>query len=45
MPGSSDRDRHHEVLRLLEDAGRVSVPDLAGRFGVSLVTVGVEPAR
>jgi DeoR/GlpR family transcriptional regulator of sugar metabolism len=39
MPGSSERDRQHEVMRLLEDAGRVSVPDLAERFGVSLVTV------
>src|ERR687896_1403410 len=39
MPGSSERDRQHEVMRLLEDAGRVSVPELAERFGVSLVTV------
>jgi DeoR/GlpR family transcriptional regulator of sugar metabolism len=39
MPGSSERERHHEVLRLLEDKGRVSVPDLADRFGVSLVTI------
>ncbi|HZA84216.1 MAG TPA: DeoR/GlpR family DNA-binding transcription regulator [Actinomycetes bacterium] len=39
MPGSRDRDRQHEVMRLLEDAGRVSVPELAERFGVSLVTV------
>ena len=39
MPGSTERDRHHEVMRLLEDAGRVSVPDLAERFGVSVVTV------
>jgi len=39
MPGSSERDRQHEVMRLLEEAGRVSVPDLAERFGVSLVTV------
>jgi DeoR family transcriptional regulator of aga operon len=39
MPGSSERDRQHEVVRLLEEAGRVSVPDLAERFGVSLVTV------
>jgi DeoR family transcriptional regulator, aga operon transcriptional repressor len=39
MPGSSERDRQHEVIRLLEEAGRVSVPDLAERFGVSLVTV------
>ena len=39
MPGSTERDRQHEVMRLLEEAGRVSVPDLAERFGVSLVTV------
>src|SRR5918999_537349 len=39
MPGSSERDRHHEVMRLLEDAGRVSVPELAERFGVSVVTI------
>jgi DeoR family transcriptional regulator, aga operon transcriptional repressor len=39
MPGSTERDRQHEVLRLLEEAGRVSVPELADRFGVSLVTV------
>ena len=39
MPGSSERDRQHEVMRLLEVAGRVRVPDLAERFGVSLVTV------
>src|ERR671917_2150735 len=39
MPGSRDRDRHHEVMRLLEDAGRVSVPELAQRFGVSVVTI------
>src|SRR4029450_13649698 len=39
MPGSPERDRQHEVMRLLEEDGRVSVPDLAERFGVSLVTV------
>ena len=39
MPGSTERDRQHEVMRLLEEGGRVSVPDLAERFGVSLVTV------
>jgi DeoR family transcriptional regulator, aga operon transcriptional repressor len=39
MPGSSERDRHHEVMRLLEDAGRVRVPELAERFGVSVVTI------
>ena len=36
MPGSTERDRQHEVMRLLEEAGRVSVPDLAERFGVSV---------
>jgi DeoR family transcriptional regulator, aga operon transcriptional repressor len=39
MPGSAERDRHHEVIRLLEATGRVTVPDLAERFGVSKVTV------
>ena len=39
MPGSAERDRHHTVIRLLEATGRVSVPDLAERFGVSKVTV------
>ena len=39
MPGSSERDRHHEVMRQLEHAGRVRVPELAERFGVSVVTV------
>ena len=41
MPGSTERDRQHEVMRLLEEAARVSVPDLAERFGVSLVTPAV----
>jgi L-lactate dehydrogenase complex protein LldG len=27
MPGSSERDRHHEVMRLLEEAGSVSRAD------------------
>jgi DeoR family transcriptional regulator, aga operon transcriptional repressor len=39
MTGSSERERQHEVIRLLEVAGRVAVPDLARRFGVSVVTV------
>jgi DeoR family transcriptional regulator, aga operon transcriptional repressor len=39
MPGSTERERHHEIVRVLEAAGRVSVPDLAKRFGVSVVTV------
>ncbi len=39
MPGSTERERQHEVMRLLEEAGRVSVPELAERFGVSLVTI------
>jgi DeoR/GlpR family transcriptional regulator of sugar metabolism len=39
MPGSSERERHQEILRLLEDDGRVTVPDLAERFGVSVVTI------
>jgi DeoR family transcriptional regulator of aga operon len=39
VPGSTERKRHHEVIRLLESTGRVSVPELAERFGVSLVTI------
>jgi DeoR family transcriptional regulator of aga operon len=39
MPGSAERDRHHEVIRLLEATGSVTVPNLAERFGVSKVTV------
>jgi DeoR family transcriptional regulator of aga operon len=39
MPGNSERERHHEVLRLLEDTRRVQVPDLAEQFGVSVVTI------
>jgi DeoR family transcriptional regulator, aga operon transcriptional repressor len=34
-----EHERQQEVLRLLDGAGRVSVQDLADRFGVSLVTV------
>jgi DeoR family transcriptional regulator of aga operon len=39
MPGRSERERQHEIVRLLESTGRVAVADLAKRFGVSLVTV------
>jgi DeoR family transcriptional regulator of aga operon len=39
MPGSNERERHHEVMRLLEATGRVGVPELANRFGVSVVTI------
>jgi DeoR/GlpR family transcriptional regulator of sugar metabolism len=39
VPGSAERDRHHTVIRLLEATGRVSVPDLAERLGVSKVTI------
>ena len=46
MPGSSERDRQHEVMRLLEEAGRVSVPDeevLAWKdVGVAVQRVPVE---
>jgi DeoR family transcriptional regulator of aga operon len=39
MADIAEHDRQQEILRLLDGAGRVSVPDLAARFGVSLVTV------
>lgn len=39
MPGIGEHERQQEVLRLLEGTGRVSVPDLAERLGVSVVTV------
>ena len=39
MPDIDEHERQQEVLRLLDGAGRVSVQDLADRFGVSLVTV------
>lgn len=39
MPGIAEHERQQEVLRLLEGTGRVSVPELAERLGVSVVTV------
>lgn len=39
MPGIAEHERQQDILRLLDEQGRVSVPDLAGRFGVSVVTV------
>jgi DeoR family transcriptional regulator, aga operon transcriptional repressor len=39
MADIAEHERQQEVLRLLDGAGRVSVQDLATRFGVSLVTV------
>lgn len=39
MADMAEHERQQEVLRLLDGAGRVSVPDLAARFGVSQVTV------
>src|SRR5438874_1463158 len=39
MAEFGEHERQQEVLRLLDGAGRVSVQELATRFGVSLVTV------
>jgi DNA-binding transcriptional regulator YhcF (GntR family) len=39
MPGIAEHERQQEVLRLLEGTGKVSVPELAQRLGVSVVTV------
>jgi DNA-binding transcriptional ArsR family regulator len=39
MAEFGEHERQQEVLRLLDGAGRVSVQELASRFGVSLVTV------
>jgi DeoR/GlpR family transcriptional regulator of sugar metabolism len=39
MPDIAEHERQQEVLRMLDGAGRVSVQDLAERFGVSVVTV------
>lgn len=39
MPGITEHERQRQILRLLDDAGRVSVPDLAARFAVSSVTI------
>lgn len=39
MADIAEHERQQEVLRLLDGTGRVSVQELATRFGVSLVTV------
>lgn len=39
MAGISEHERQQDLLRLLETDGQVSVPALAGRFGVSVVTI------
>lgn len=39
MADITEHERQEEVLRLLDGTGRVSVRELAGRFGVSSVTV------
>ncbi|MGH3730237.1 MAG: DeoR/GlpR family DNA-binding transcription regulator [Micromonosporaceae bacterium] len=39
MPGIAEHDRRQDILRLLDGASRVSVPELSVRFGVSEVTI------
>ncbi len=39
MPGIAEHERRQDILRLLDGASRVSVPDLSARFGVSEVTI------
>ncbi len=39
MPGIAEHERQQEVLRLLDNVGQVSVPELSLRFGVSEVTI------
>jgi DeoR family transcriptional regulator of aga operon len=39
MAGIAEHDRQQRVLAMLEEAGRVGVPELVERFGVSAVTV------
>jgi DeoR family transcriptional regulator, aga operon transcriptional repressor len=39
VAGIAEHERQQQVLRMLDTDGRVSVPDLARRFGVTAVTI------